>query len=125
MKAEFENLEEQLRQHLLYDVEQLSVPALSAASRKLVQRRQRAQLPLWENLCAFVNLLRGHFRVYQLGATVLILCCGFFLYNGHPNQQTSEALLFQDHTGLTIANNTICVNSSTMLTCIPTMVIRN
>lgn len=76
----------------------------------------------FEQLAAF---LRFHVRVYHLGLSLLLICTGF-LYISQPDYTMGDqAGLGQYKEALSITNTTISVNSTTMLTSIPTLVIRN
>jgi len=73
----------------------------------------------------FINFFRLDFKFYHVGLSLLLISAGIF-YVSEPNYTTNDASGFIHYDeALSIKNTTISVNSSTMLTSIPTLVIRN
>lgn len=93
------------------------------ARRKVMARKNTAkQLPAFlEQLFSFFT---RELRFYHVGLSILLVSGGVF-YMNEPNYGTSDPAgsLYSDQ--LSAKNNTISVTSSTMLTSIPTLVIRN
>jgi|GEM_PF-2924399 len=100
-------------------------PALVFAARDRVLARKKV---MKEHLNFFDKLLlffRLDFKFYHVGLSLLIISAGFFYVN-EPNYTSDNSSSFSSYSeALSITNTTISVNSSTMLTSIPTLVIRN
>ena len=64
-------------------------------------------------------------RLYPVGFAVMIVSAGFYSVHESRYSTVTSGALGELGNGLSIANNTISVNSSTMLTSIPTLIIRN
>lgn len=65
------------------------------------------------------------FKFYHVGLSVLLVSAGIFYVTGPDYSAGNSAGFMEYHEALSIKNTTISVNSSTMLTSIPTTVIRN
>lgn len=100
-------------------------PSLVYNARAIVQARKKtaAERPgLLSMLAAFFKL---ELRFYHVGLTVLLISAGIFYVN-EPNYNSADAAgLVHYNDVLSIQHTTVSVNSSTMLTSIPTLVIRN
>ncbi len=97
------------------------LPALvTAARQKVVARKKQpaAGLHLFEQLMAFVIRL----KFYQLGFSVLVISLCLFCTIDMNLHSTRQHGFSADHPGaLSIKDNTVSVNSSTLLTSIPTL----
>jgi hypothetical protein len=92
----------------------------AVAARKKSEVAERAGF--FEKLFLFFKL---DFKFYHVGLSVLLIFAGIF-YMTEPNYSAGNSQGFMEyHEALSIKNTTISVNSSTMLTSIPTTVIRN
>ena len=120
-----------IEKHLgeLMSVEAIDVPnpdlsLVNAARNKVAARKKtiRIQISFFDQLIAF---LRFDFKFYHLGVSLLLISAGIFYVN-EPNYNSGVSGGFIEYKeALSITNTTISVNSTTMLTSIPTMVIRN
>lgn len=73
----------------------------------------------------FILFIKLDFKFYHVGISLLLVSAGIF-YVTEPNYSSGNpAGLIEYQEALSIKNTTISVNSSTMLTSIPTTVIRN
>jgi hypothetical protein len=104
---------------------QSPAPSLVIAAREKVFLRKKTihiEISVLDQVMAFFKL---NFKFYHVGLSALLICGGM-LYLNEPNYNSKNAAGFMDYKeALSITNTTISVNSSTMLTSIPTMVIRN
>lgn len=113
----------------LMSVEASYMPSPAAAlvfeARKKVAARKkniRIEISFIDQLIAF---FRCDLKFYHVGVSVLLLTAGLFYVN-EPNYSSGVNSGFMEYQeALSITNTTISVNSTTMLTSIPTMVIRN
>ncbi len=121
------HFEELLKESLSHDTAGIAAPdplLVFEARQKVLSRKKEARSPrhLMQNILQFFTL---ELRFYHVGLSLLLISAGFFYvnepnYSGHVNSELSAY-----HDALSTANSTISVNSSTMLTSIPTLVIRN
>lgn len=74
---------------------------------------------------SFISFFRLDFKVYHVGLSLLFISAGIFYLNEPTYSSSGASDFIQYNEALSIQNTTISVNSSTMLTCIPTTVIRN
>jgi hypothetical protein len=99
-------------------------PSLVFEARKKIQARRRTTFELHDFITLVLNFFRQELRVYHLGLTILVIFVGMFYVNEpNYNSGTTSGIHYDD--ALSIKNSTVSVNSSTMLTSIPTLVIRN
>ena len=99
--------------------------SLGAAARKKVAERKktiRIEISFLDQLIAF---FRCDLKFYHVGISALLLTAGLFYMNEPSYTSGVNAGFMEYKDALSITNTTISVNSSTMLTSIPTMVIRN
>lgn len=94
------------------------------ARQKVLSRKKsiRNSLNFFDSVFAFFKL---ELRFYHVGLSLLIISGGMFYLN-EPNYRGSDATgLIPYSEALSINNTTVSVKSSTMLTSIPTLIIRN
>lgn len=106
------------------EIQNPSSSLVLTAREKVFARKKtiHIEISLFDQLMAFFKL---NFKFYHVGLSALLICGGM-LYLNEPNYNSKNATGFMDYKeALSITNTTISVNSSTMLTSIPTMVIRN
>lgn len=121
------NFDTQFSECLSVENSGIQTPPLSLvwnARNKVVARKVELQSkPTYiESILFFMQI---HLKTYPLGITALLICSGFFYFN-EPNYSYSvgsEKELNQNL--LSIHNTTVSVSSSTLLTSIPTLIIRN
>lgn len=100
-------------------------PALLFAARQRVMARKKVTEEKISLLERLLLVFKVDFKFYHVGLSVLLISAGIFYLN-EPNYSTNSAGSFIGYDeSLSIKNTTISVNSSTMLTSIPTTVIRN
>jgi hypothetical protein len=91
--------------------------------RRVASRKQRSMTAnRWKRFLQ--NLINIRIEQYQVGFSMLIISAGLFWFAENPNPSSSISDLGSAST-YTLVTNTVCVSSSTMLTSIPTLVIRN
>jgi hypothetical protein len=121
------DLERFLEDTMAVDGMDISVPhpSLMYEARQKIAARKK---PVVENRNIFLILLdflKLELKFYHVGLSIMLIFAGVFYFN-EPNYNTvNTSDLIYDHSSLSIKNTTISVNSSTMLTSIPTLVIRN
>lgn len=108
-------------------VEDIRVPDVAfmydARARVLAKRKNSTARPgLLEMLLHFFG---KELRLYHLGVSALLVSAGIFYLNEPNYAGGGDAELIGFRQEMSIHNTTISVNSSTMLTSIPTLVIRN
>jgi hypothetical protein len=86
--------------------------------------RKKKSSPIASAFAGTLELLRHPVKFYHLGLTALFICVGICYFSGGAYDHVKGTSLIDGQAGLSITNNTISVNSSTMLTSIPTMMIR-
>ena len=94
------------------------------ARQKVLSRNKpiKNSIRFFDSLFTFFKL---ELRFYHVGLSLLIISGGAFYLN-EPNYRNSDASgLIPYSETLSINNTTVSVKSSTMLTSIPTLVIRN
>ncbi|WP_317900226.1 hypothetical protein [Aurantibacillus circumpalustris] len=106
------------------DMVACDISLVLAARKKVAARKKTIRVEI-----SFIDQLTGFFRFdlkfYHVGVSVLLISAGLFYVN-EPNYNSSVNAGFMEYKdALSITNTTISVNSTTMLTSIPTMVIRN
>ncbi|PBQ33297.1 hypothetical protein CNR22_16450 [Sphingobacteriaceae bacterium] len=100
-------------------------PALIFAARERVLARKKVETANTSFLERFLLFFKLDFKFYHVGLSLLLISAGIFYLN-EPNYTSNSAGNFISYDeSLSIKNTTISVNSSTMLTSIPTLVIRN
>lgn len=93
---------------------------VSAARRQVMARKKQPEKS--SMMDTFFMLLRYRLKFYQVGVSVLITCVCLFYSIEMNVQSRSGQSLGDDHANiLSIKNTTISVNSSTILTSIPTL----
>ena len=100
-------------------------PALVAEARQkvLLHKKQVKKRSSISDLFTFLSGL--NVKLYHVGISVLLVSAGIFYLN-EPSYHSGDSSGFMQYKeSLSITNTTISVNSSTMLTSIPTTVIRN
>lgn len=100
-------------------------PALVWAARNKVAARKlelQVKPTFLDSILFFIQL---HLKTYPLGVTVLLICSGFFYLNEPNYSNTTGSENGLDPQMLSMHNTTISVSSSTLLSSIPTLVIRN
>lgn len=106
------------------DIESPNPALIFAARQRVMARKQVAEekISFTERLLLFFKL---DFKFYHVGLSLLFISAGiFYLNEPNYNANGSGSFIHYDES-LSIKNTTISVNSSTMLTSIPTTVIRN
>jgi hypothetical protein len=98
---------------------------VSEARRKVMARKKQPDSYRGENpsvLSAFFMLLRYRLKFYQVGVSVLVTCvCLFYSIEMNVQSRSGQSLGAEHANILSIKNTTISVNSSTILTSIPTL----
>ena len=90
------------------------------ARRKVMARKKQPERT--SVLHAFFLLLRHRLKFYQVGVSVLITCvCLFYSIEMNVQSRSGQSLDADNANILSIKNTTISVNSSTILTSIPTL----
>jgi hypothetical protein len=108
--------------------EEFSAPGIglvNGARKKVLARKKETQeesVKLLDRIIRYFNL---QLRFYHLGVSVLLLFAGFFYFNDRDYSRADTSGLMEYHADLSIHNTTVSVTSSTMLTSIPTLIIRN
>ena len=121
------DLEKFLEEIMSAEVTDIQSPHLSLvneARQKIFTRKKivREEVSLLNRLILFFT---RDFKFYPIGLSLLLISGGIF-YISEPDYNTDSATHFMNYNEvLSITNTTISVNSSTMLTSIPTLVIRN
>ncbi len=94
------------------------------ARQAVLARAKKTVAPHW--LQSIVALLTTEVRMYHLGFSMILLFASFF-YCQHLNESSMHSSSFTpgSEEAFALTNHTISVTSSTMLTSIPTLVIRN
>ena len=97
--------------------------AFEARERVLARKKITSEQPGFLEKC--IHFFRLDFKFYHVGLSLLLISAGVFYVN-EPNYTNNDSSAFNHYDeALSIKNTTISVNSSTMLTSIPTLVIRN
>jgi hypothetical protein len=121
------DLENLLRDVLSPDGSDIESPHPSLvynAREKVLHKKNPIREPgfSFRDLIVFFKL---EFKFYHVGVSFLLICAGVFYVNEPDYSGSGSASLNPYNDALSIKNTTISVNSSTMLTSIPTLVIRN
>ena len=122
------DVDDMLYHHLSANAIEFEAPSLSAmnearfliaARKKTDEKKENIFIYLWQ-------LLIPDLKLYRIGMSVLIICA-FTIYFKDTRYSSASAsdLIVNNQNGLAIKNSTISVTSATMLTSIPTLVIRN
>jgi hypothetical protein len=121
-KKEFEKL---LSETL--STEEIKVPDVAfmyeARSRVLARKKKDVEHPRWIDMV--FSFFNKELKLYHLGVSALLISGGAFYLNEPGYSNAGDAGLMGYHQEMSINNSTISVNSSTMLTSIPTLIIRN
>ena len=97
-------------------------PELVMAARQKVMARKRSPEKAAGWLDGLFVFLRHQFRFYQVGFSVLITCiCLFYSIEMNMESRNGHDLSNYSSNALSIRSNTVSVNSSTILTSIPTL----
>ena len=100
-------------------------PSLVWEAREKIMARKKVVKERSNFFDRLISFFRLDFKFYHVGLSLLLISAGIFYLN-EPNYNSSDSSNFIHYDeALSIKNATISVNSSTMLTCIPTTVIRN
>ena len=92
---------------------------LIAARKKTTEKKESIFVYLW-------RLLIPDLKLYPIGMSVLIICaCTIYFKDTSYTPSSASDLILNNQNALSIKNSTISVTSATMLTSIPTLVIRN
>jgi hypothetical protein len=100
-------------------------PSLIFDARRVVMARKKQvkePMDLFAMLLAFFKM---ELKVYHVGLCLLLFSAGFFYVKEPSYTDTGTVGLTGYRDALSTQNTTISVNSSTLLTSIPTLVIRN
>lgn len=100
-------------------------PSLVHHAREIVRSRKKTVTERYGFFTLLTEFFKLELKFYHVGLTVLLISAGIFYVNEPNYNNTDAAGLIQYNEALSIKNNTTSVNSSTMLTSIPTLVIRN
>lgn len=100
-------------------------PALLWEAREKIMARKKVLNPGFSFFDRLIAFFRLDFKFYHVGLSVLLICAGIFYVNEPSYNNGSNGGFMQYKESLSISNTTISVISSTMLTSIPTTVIRN
>jgi len=102
----------------------LDVPSFNSltTARELV--RQRKPCSLKAIVYSVTAAYHALFHKYQLGFCAILSSSGFLLFTDYPPGGGATALQ-NEYAQSGIMSGTICVSSSTLLTSIPTLIIRN
>jgi hypothetical protein len=93
---------------------------VSEARSKVMARKKQPENP--SLISAFFMLLRYRLKFYQVGVSVLVTCvCLFYSIEMNVQSRSGQSLGAEHANILSIKNATISVNSSTILTSIPTL----
>ncbi len=103
----------------------LVVAPLSSKARNLIIKRKKAPSVNFNFFASLFNFISLQLKFVHAGITMLLLCGAFIYLNNNNEGQAGGTDLNDLNTYRSISHNTISVNSTTMLTSIPTLVIRN
>lgn len=96
-------------------------PELVSAARHRVISRKKVQ-PKESNWLGLFAFVRHHLKFYQVGVSVLVTClCLFYSIEINVQSRGGHNMGNYNVSALSIKNTTISVNSSTLLTSIPTL----
>lgn len=121
MNAE-KNFENLLRENMNPENSGIEAPDadLVFAARQMIGLRKREPSETYGYLHNLLRFFRMELRLYPVGISVLLLF-GLIFYFNEPNYGSSGAsVISHGDEILSLRNTTISVNSSTMLTSIPT-----
>lgn len=99
--------------------------ALMWEARNKVAARKQELMIKPSMLESFVFFIRLHLRSYPLGVSLLLISSGFFYLNEPKYSSVGGSEYSGDQNLISLHTTTISVTSSTLLTSIPTLVIRN
>ncbi len=108
------------------DVETPDLSAMEEARKKVLLRKQPVKKEEKNFLFWLTAIFQSKLKFYQLGVSVLLTCI-CLMYSLDINESTKKSSGFENYTTGMVAskNATVSVNSSTLLTSIPTLIIRN
>src|SRR5687768_13794070 len=118
-------MEQMIQEAFSSDDLHIVVPPLSAKARNVILRRKKTAPLHFGFLETFMTFISVQLKVVHVGVTMLLLCGGIIYLNDSSYDNTGAADFSDFNTYRSISHNTISVNSTTMLTSIPTLVIRN
>ena len=117
-----------LYEHLSATAIEFEAPSLGSMNeaRFLIASRKKTSEKK-ENFFVFLyRLLIPDLKLYPIGMSLLIICaCTIYFNDTTYSHAGAHDLSLSNQHSLSINNTTISVTSSTMLTSIPTLVIRN
>jgi len=121
------NFDTQFSECLSAENSGIQAPPLSsvlAARNRVIARKLELEIKpsLFESLFFFIQI---HLKTYPLGVTVLLIFSGFFYLNEPNYNYSAGSNNVLDQNLLSLHTTTISVSSSTLLTSIPTLIIRN
>ncbi|MBL7933266.1 MAG: hypothetical protein JNL60_15275 [Bacteroidia bacterium] len=122
MNAE-KNFEKLLRENMSPENSDIDAPdaELVFTARQMIGLRKREPLEKFGFIQNILHFFRTELRLYPVGISVLFLF-GLVFYFNEPNYGTQgTAVMSGGNEILSLRNTTISVNSSTMLTSIPTL----
>lgn len=117
-----------LNEHLSATAIEFEAPALSAMNeaRFLIAARKKTTEKKENIFVYWWRLLMPDLKLYPIGMSLLIICaCTIYFNDSSYSSATVHGMALNNENALSIKNTTISVTSSTMLTSIPTLVIRN
>lgn len=106
------------------DIESPHPSLVYNAREKVLARKKVVREPVF-SFSSLIQFFKLEFRFYHVGLSVLFISIGLFYVNEPNYSDPGSSGFSQYNNSLSIKNTTISVNSSTMLTSIPTLVIRN
>jgi hypothetical protein len=106
------------------DIESPHASLVYTAREKILARKKVVREPVF-SFSRIIEFFKLEFRFYHVGLSVLLISIGMFYVNDSNYSSQNSPGFSQYNDALSIKNTTISVNSSTMLTSIPTLVIRN
>lgn len=113
-----------IKKAMALDAMELNEPGadLVAEARSRVMARRKKAEKTGGLFGSLLMLMRYHLKFYQVGFSVLLTCiCLFYSIEMNVESRAGHDLSNYNNNALSIRNTTISVNSSTLLTSIPTL----
>ena len=120
------NVEKLLRELMSPGASEIESPHTALvykARESVLARKKEVREPVF-SLSRLISFFRMELKFYHVGMSLLLVSAGVFYFT-EPSYNPAGTSRFIPHDALSITNTTVSVNSSTMLTSIPTLVIRN
>ncbi len=120
--------EKLIRDSMSIDALEIKEPELSLVeeARKKILLRKKTQQKETRSFNWLIEVIQAKLKLYQVGVSVLLtfICFAYSLDTVENKSNVSVSGNYNNEM-ITAKNTTISVNSSTLLTSIPTLIIRN